>query len=145
MTSTLIGVRDRLVAVLEAVTPPTDTARAYKHWTSPGSPHDAEGHRCFVVRWMEGGEYHAHGYAMSQQRSTLEVRVCLSFAGIDTEAELFDAVTTEGVDLAHAIDRATGWPAGTIMVQTEPRRLELVEDSRDVELVIPVIVEVEEA
>lgn len=145
MTSTLVGVRDRIVTVLEALTPEVDAARTYKHWTSPGLPHDAEGHRCFTIRWAEGGTYHAHGSSMSEQRSRLEVRVLFSFAGIDTEAELFARATTEGVNLANAIDRDSGWPAGTLMVQTENRKLEFVEDSADVELVIDVIAEVEES
>jgi len=120
MPATLLTAKTTLISVIEALIPPDETGRAYRHLDSERYfPSGASGHRTF---WFEGGKLAEQLHVdtlIAEYRHTFKLFVRLSSAGYNISTS-FDSLANEAVLISRAINkRATSWGSGVNLVQCE--------------------------
>lgn len=120
MPSTLLTAKATIITVIEALTPPDETARPYRHLDNERYlPQGSSGHRSFWFEALKMAEQLHVDTAIAEYRHEFKMFVRLSSAGYNV-ATAFDSVVNEAVLISRAINkRATSWGSGVNLVQCE--------------------------
>lgn len=131
MASKLLTARTSVVTVIEALTPPSETGRTYRHLASERYiPSGASSHRCFWFEPDSGNEQINMIAIGAHYEHAWSLNVKLSTAGTNV-ATGFDMLVNEAVMLVRAINKQSSqsWGSGVDMLWCDG--YELQEDEGD--------------
>ena len=127
MASPVKGVKNQIITLWEALTPPTEATILYRNIEDARQLFGGAEHRRFWFELPDGDLIDDFGNTNESIRSTFlgRVRLEVSGRGIDS---VFDIIADEAVLLRETVNRVSSWPPGVDFVEctlTRPVKTDL--------------------
>ncbi len=135
MPSALLTAKATIISVVEALTPPDETSRPYRHLDNERYlPQGSSGHRTMWFEATKSAEQMHVDTLAGEYRHEFKLFVRISSAGLNV-ATAFDSVVNEAVLISRAINkRAASWGSGVNLVQCES--VEITEDGEGEDFIL---------